>query len=97
MTVLPRLPVLSGTQSAGPAGGDGSGQTSFGLGWYDVLQPFVRAATKALSPEPSQATPVVRLPPCVTRKTTSFGGFCTLRLPVRLMLTLSLCVPAVSE
>src|SRR5579862_5926984 len=52
VTVVPRLPVLSGTQSGAPAGGLGSGQRSALLIWYCVVQPYWSACVKELSPPP---------------------------------------------
>src|SRR5205823_13422187 len=57
------FPGSTGTQSAGPLGGDGSGHKPLGLIWYGVGQPLTIAACHALAPVLSQSIAVVRLPP----------------------------------
>src|SRR3954447_26526207 len=97
VTVLPRLPVFSGTQSAAPAGAAGSGQTSSSLIWYGVAQPPTIAFVKSLLPVPSQLTPVVRLPVPVRRSASSFGGDCTPKAGCRPIVTVRVCSPLVNE
>src|SRR5438093_1295762 len=57
------VPVLVGTQSAGPAGGAGSGQMPGGLSWYGVLQPLMIEFLNSAAPGPSQEIALDRLPP----------------------------------
>src|SRR5438105_2346065 len=88
--MLAMAPVSSGTQSAGPAGGDGSGHRPDALSWYGVWQPVTIDCLSAAAPVPSHWIALVRLPP-VPRSRTVWGV--SLRLPLRPMVTVSVWFP----
>src|SRR5947208_8849718 len=90
------FPGSTGTQSAGPVGGDGSGHTPVGLSWYGVLQPLTIAACHALAPVASQSIAVVRLPP-VSRSATVCADVERSRLPLMPTVTANVWLPGSAE
>ena len=84
---------MIGTQSAGPEGGAGSGQTPAELSWYGVWQPLMIALLNSAAPGPSQAMALVWLPP-VSRSMVVWAAFVRSRLPSRPTRAVIVCVPA---
>src|SRR5215470_4949779 len=90
------FPGSTGTQSAGPTGGDGSGQSPLELSWYGVWQPLMIAVFQALAPVASQSIAVVRLPP-VRRSATVLADCVRSSVPLTPTVTENVCEPGVAE